>query len=141
MKSLSVAACVLLGATLLTFPFASANAQSTMKECAAEWQKMKAANQTGGKTYREFSKDCMSKTSATPAAAAPPSAPAATTAAKPAATTTAAKPTDGRQAMYVRERACAADWKAEKAANKIPAGQKWPQYWSECNTRKKAAGM
>jgi hypothetical protein len=37
-----------------------------------------------------------------------------------------------------RERACAAEWKADKAAGKIPAGMKWPQYWSACNKRKKA---
>ena len=46
-----------------------------------------------------------------------------------------------RQAEYARERACGQDWKADKAAGKIPAGTKWPQYWSECNKRKKAAGM
>ncbi len=42
--------------------------------------------------------------------------------------------------MYARERACAADWKADKAAGKT-GNQKWPQYWSDCNKRKKAAGM
>ena len=51
------------------------------------------------------------------------------------------KPTDGRQAEYARERACAADWKADKAANRIPVGMTWPKYWSECDKRKKAAGM
>jgi hypothetical protein len=150
MKPLSVGAALLLGATLMSFPLVSAQAKGTMKECAAEWQKMKAANQTAGKTYREFSKQCMSDTSAAPAAAPAQAAPApATTTATPmqapapraGAAKTATKPADGRQAEYARERACGADWKADKAANKIPAGQKWPQYWSECNKRKKAAGM
>ncbi|MGA9429310.1 MAG: hypothetical protein WBF27_13085, partial [Xanthobacteraceae bacterium] len=63
-----------------------------------------------------------------------------------AAPKTAAEPgkkpvSAGRQAMVARERACGADWKAAKAAGKIPAGQKWPQYWSECDKRKKAEGM
>lgn len=145
-------AFVIVAAAAVTLPHSPVHAQSTMKECAAEWQKMKAANQTGGKTYRDFSKDCMSKTSAKPAAApsttASKPAPApATSAAKPTATpmakpaaTSAAKPADGRQAMYARERACAADWKADKAAGKT-GNQKWPQYWSDCNKRKKAAGM
>jgi hypothetical protein len=150
MKPLSVGAALLLGATLMSFPLVSAQAKGTMKECAAEWQKMKAANQTAGKTYREFSKQCMSDTSAAPAAAPAQAAPApATTTATPmqapaprAGTAKAGtKPADGRQAEYARERACGAEWKADKAANKIPAGQKWPQYWSECNKRKKAAGM
>ena len=113
----------------------------TMKECAAEWDKMKAANQTGTMKYRDFTKQCMSG-SAAPVGAAP--APSTPTTAAPApgagaATTTAGK--TGRQAMIARERACGAEWKADKAAGKIPAGQKWPQYWSECDKRKKAQGM
>jgi hypothetical protein len=32
----------------------------TMKECAAEWKEMKAANQTSGMKYRDFSKQCTS---------------------------------------------------------------------------------
>jgi hypothetical protein len=43
--------------------------------------------------------------------------------------------------MIARERACAADWKADKAAGRIAVGMKWPHYWSECNKRKKAEGM
>ena len=31
--------------------------------------------------------------------------------------------------------------KMDKAEGKVPAGQKWPQFWSECNKRKKAEGM
>jgi hypothetical protein len=157
MKIYSSLTTVLLGATLLAFPVSQAGAQSTMKECAAEWQKMKAAKATGGKTYKDFSKECMSKSSAAPAAAPAAAKPApaaakpvpapAPAAAKPAAApaATAAKPaapaTGGRAGEIARERACGADWKADKAANKIPAGMKWPQYWSECDKRKKAAGM
>ena len=119
----------------------------TMKECAAEWDQMKAAKQTGGMKYRDFSKQCMaggaapSAPTAAPTTAAP-APPAATPA--PAPATTAAKPAtglSGRQAMIARERACGAEWKADKAAGKIQAGMKWPQYWSDCDKRKKAQGM
>jgi hypothetical protein len=114
----------------------------TMKECAAEWDKMKAANQTGGMKYRDFTKQCMSG-GAAPVGAAP--APAAPTTAAPAPAAGAGTPSaagkTGRQAMIARERACGAEWKADKAAGRIPAGQKWPQYWSECDKRKKAQGM
>ncbi len=114
----------------------------TMKECVAEWDKMKAANQTGGMKYRDFTKQCMAGTAA-PTAAAP--APAAPATAAPAPAAGAATPgvtgKTGRQAMVARERACGAEWKADKAAGRIPAGQKWPQYWSECDKRKKAQGM
>jgi hypothetical protein len=115
----------------------------TMKECAAEWDKMKAANQTGTMKYRDFTKQCMSGTAApqagtpaAPATAAPaPAAGAATTTAKPATGS------PGRQAMIARERACGAEWKADKAAGRTPTGMKWPQYWSDCDKRKKAQGM
>ena len=108
----------------------------TMKECAAQWKEMKAANQTNGMKYRDFSKQCMSE-GAPPAAAPPPAAE------KPAAPpATAAKPASGgRQAMIARERACGAEWKAAKANGTRPAGMKWPQYWHECDQRKKAEGM
>ena len=112
----------------------------TMKECAAEWDKMKAANQTGTMKYRDFTKQCMSGTAA-PQAGTPAAAPAT---AAPAPAAGAAKPptgSPGRQAMIARERACGAEWKADKAAGKIPAGMKWPQYWSDCDKRKKAQGM
>jgi hypothetical protein len=116
----------------------------SMKDCAAEWKQMKAANQTAGMKYRDFSKQCMSGEAA-PAAGTPPAAtpPAAETKPAPTPTTTpAAKPQSaGRQAMYERERACGKEWKADKAAGKIPAGMKWPQYWSACDKRKKAEGM
>ena len=129
---------VLAGAAALV-PAAQAK---TMKECAAEWDKMKAANQTGGMKYRDFSKQCMAG-GAAPVGAAP--APAAPTTAAPAPAAGAGTPSaagkTGRQAMVARERACGAEWKADKAAGRIPAGQKWPQYWSECDKRKKAQGM
>lgn len=40
-------------------------------------------------------------------------------------------------AMHDRQRQCGAQWKADKAANKVAAGQTWPQYWSACNKRLK----
>lgn len=87
-----------------------------------------------------------------PAATTPPAAtttpPAATTPATtaPAATgagtaaKTGAKPSAGATAAHQRQEACGAEWRAAKAAGKIPAGQTWPKYWSACNTRLKAQG-
>ena len=139
-----IASGILLAAFVPALVSTPAQAK-TMKECAAQWQEMKTSGQTGGMKYRDFSKQCMSG-GAAPVGAAP--APATPTTAAPApaagAGTPAAKPasgSSGRQAMIARERACGAEWKADKAAGKIPAGQKWPQYWSECDKRKKAQGM
>src|ERR1700758_4403625 len=106
------------GAAMLAPVPAPAVAQAkTMKECAAEWDKMKAANQTGGMKYRDFTKQCMS--GAAPAAPPPPAP--ATPAPAPAAgaATPSAAGKTGRQAMIARERACGAEWKADKAAGKI----------------------
>ena len=92
--------------------------------------------------YRDFSKQCMAGGAAPVGAAPAPSVPTtAAPAPAPGAGATTATGKTGRQAMVARERACGAEWKADKAAGKIPGGQKWPQYWSECDKRKKAQGM
>lgn len=39
-----------------------------------------------------------------------------------------------------RRTQCSSEWKAAKAANKTN-GQKWPQFFSACNTRLKAQGV
>ena len=124
--------CLMLSAASAQQPNQQPN---RMRACAAEWNTMKAANQTAGKKYRDFQKECLARTAAAPGTA-PPTAPLA-----PAAAPKAAKAPGGRQALVARERACGAEWKAAKAAGTVPAGMKWPQYWSQCNTRKKAEGM
>lgn len=50
---------------------------------------------------------------------------------------TAKEPTPGQSAARERQRQCGAEWKQAKAAGKVAAGMKWPQYWSQCNTRLK----
>jgi hypothetical protein len=150
LSAVAIAAVIALGPT---GAFAQAK---TAKACEEEWTAKKAELQKAKTKKKDFIAECRAapaaatvtpapaaKPAATPAAA-PAAKPAATPAAKPATapsatTTTTGKP--GREAMIARERACGADWKAEKAAGKIPAGQTWPKYWSECNTRKKAQGM
>ncbi len=115
----------------------------TTKECSAKYQAAKTAGTLNGMKWNDFRK-AQCGADAAPAAAAPTPPPPLLpppAAEKPAPATTAAKPSGGREAMYARERACGAEWKAAKAAGKIPVGQKWPQYWSECNKRKKAEGM
>jgi len=73
---------------------------------------------------------------------APTPAPAATpdkTDAKTDAKTK--KPTSGGvDAMRERQKKCGAEWKEAKNAGKVEKGIKWPQFWSACNKRLKAAG-
>ncbi|MCE1235679.1 MAG: hypothetical protein LWW93_04910 [Hyphomicrobiales bacterium] len=140
---------------------ASANAQAdVMKACGAEWQKLKADGKVqAGQTWKSYLADCRKAKAATAEEDATPPEPtkaAPATAAKPAATTAApAKPaaptaapaagekqlTPGQLAARERIKKCGAEWTAAKEAGKIKAGQKWPQYWSECNKRLKAAGQ
>ncbi|MGC1316113.1 MAG: hypothetical protein WA866_05650 [Pseudolabrys sp.] len=114
--------------------------KKTVKACEEEWRANKTANEAAKITEKAYVAKCRAE-AAKPAAVAPATAPVAPTAAAKPAPAATKKPTDGRQAEYARERACGADWKADKAANKVPAGMTWPKYWSECNKRKKAAGM
>jgi len=72
-------------------------------------------------------------------AAVPKAAPAAPE--TPAASAPKAAPSAGLLASRERQKACGAEWKQKRAAGQIPAGQKWPQFWSACNTRMKAAGQ
>lgn len=156
--SVFFAAAVLFGA-------ASANAQAdVMKACGAEWQKLKADNKVApGQTWNSYLADCRKAKAAAAPAAPAPAAPAAAAPAAPATppvasskvvppepgTPEAAKPdtadakklTPGQIAARERIKKCGGMWQADKAANKIPAGQKWPQYWSACNKKLKAAGQ
>jgi hypothetical protein len=101
--------------------------KKTVKACEEEWRANKAANEAAKITEKDYVAKCRGD-STKPAAAM--TAPAATK-----------KPADPQEAEHARERACGADWKAERAAGKVPAGMTWPKYWSECDKRKKAAGM
>jgi len=104
---------------------------------------MKANKTVGDTKYADFRKECLARPAA--ATGTPPAAteskPAAPKAAAAPAAEPGAKPTGGREAFYARERACGAEWKADKAAGKVPAGQKWPQFLHECNARKKSEGL
>ena len=117
--------------------------KKTVRACQEEWRANKAANEAAKITEKAYVAKCRAEAAKPAAATTPTAAPAAPAApqatAKP--TPAAKKPADGRQAEYARERACGADWRTDKAAGKIPAGMTWPKYWSECNKRKKAAGM
>ena len=47
------------------------------------------------------------------------------------------EPSAGQLSARDRQKKCGAEWKEAKAANKVPPGQKWPQFWSACNKRLK----
>src|SRR5207237_2036341 len=84
MKSRYLIASGLCAAILAAGAVVAPAQAKTMKECAAEWDKMKAAKQIGGMKYRDFSKQCMAGTAAAPAQ--PTAAPTTAAPAPPAAT-------------------------------------------------------
>ncbi len=49
------------------------------------------------------------------------------------------QPSASQLAARERQKKCGAEWKEAKAAGKVDAGMKWPQYWSACNKRLKGA--
>lgn len=131
---------------------AASTGKSRQAQCSEEWQAAKAAGKVPkDQTWPKFYSECNARLSGTAPAAAP--AAAAKPAAKPAAAPASAKveddedtgegvrePTPGQLAARQRMRDCGAEWRATKEAGKIPEGQTWPQYWSACNKRLKAAG-
>ena len=142
--ALLIASGIALAAFSVTLP--APGQAKTMKECAAQWKEMKAANQTNGMKYRDFSKQCMSE--GAPAAEAPP--PAAPPPAKPAAAAPPPAVPAGNvvfpptvSGKYSTEKAgkarmltCRDQYEANKATN-ANGGLRWIQkgggYYSECN--------
>ena len=100
----------------LAFPTSSFAQRKALPTCDKEWKANKAFNQAAGITKRDWIAKCRGDKWAN-------------------------KPADARRAEYARERSCAADWKAAKAAGSVTAEMTWPTYWSECDQRKKAMGM
>ncbi len=125
----------------LTISFSMPASAQDAKACGKQWSAM-TKDQKKDLKKKDFIAGCVAK--AAPADTSKETkkkeTKKETTTSAPVTTgTPTGKP--GRQAMIERERACGKEWRENKAAGKIPAGQKWPQYWSECNKRMKAQGM
>ena len=129
-RKLTIAAVVLAG---LGFASPTSAADNAMQVCGAKYQAAKKANTLGNQTWAQFLAQCRAGF-AKPAAVAKP-APSA----KPAAVVKPAsgQPSAAQKAMYEREKQCGAQWRADNAAKKVPAGMTWPKYWSACNKRMK----
>jgi hypothetical protein len=139
----------------------AATGGSFMQNCSAAWKAMKAADTVpAGMAWKDFVAAKCVVAAAAPAPAAKPAKKKKVEAAvmqdeTPDEATAVAvdngpvktmdkngKPfTAGQLAAHARARACGLEWRTAKAAGEIRVGQKWPQYWSECNTRMKAAGQ
>ena len=102
----------------------SANAQSVMKQCGAQWQAAKAAGTTNGLTWPQFLSQCRAQLKA---GAAPPSTAAAPAPAAPAPTAAQTPATGvGKTASQ-----CNAEYAANKAAIKA-SGQTKRDFVAAC---------
>ena len=127
------------------------------KQCGKEWKAIKDAGTEGTQKKKDFVAACLvkagivmtPKVDAKPADTAkaadevtpPEPTVAAATPAKATTTDATAKPrTPGQLAMDKRIKECGALWQKSKGADGLVNGLKWPQYWSQCNTKMKAAG-
>lgn len=127
---------------------------SFMQQCSAAWSKLKSSNSVpAGLTWKQFVKQKCVVDGAAPAdtANATPPEPQQSSSAAPMKPTQNwrtievakadknGKPfSPGQIAAHQRIKECAAEWHAAKADNTLPAGEKWPHFWSTCNTRLKA---
>lgn len=141
-----VGASMSLGLLASALPASAATSSPAMQSCSDDWSKMKAANKVpDGQTWPKFWSQCSKDYAAAhPDAAAAAPAAADTKAAKTTANTTAnttAKTAPAAPAAADAKAAgksgamqsCSDDWAKLKAANKVPAGQTWPKFWSQCS--------
>jgi hypothetical protein len=137
-RHLTICAAMLLGVTALAAN--SAQALSS-KECSAKYKAAKEAGTLNGMKWNEFRKAECGSAAAEPMPAPPPPAAEKPMAPPPAGAPAAKTGSPGRQAYLARLHACSAEWKTLKASGKRPEGLHWPQFWHECDVRKKAEGM
>ncbi len=160
MKSGLAALCAAAVCTAIAFSAAPAVAQSKMKVCADEWNAKKSANETANLKYRDFVKECLTRSAAKPATEEP-AAPGATATAPPAAKPAPAPrgavppPSVAGEAVFptavspkyskesagrARMHTCLDQYNENKGANGN-GGLNWIQkgggYYSECNKRLK----
>ncbi len=94
-----------------------ASAENPMKTCGAKYQAAKAAGSLpAGQTWPQFLSACRATLPKADASASP-----------------ATQPSAAQTGARIRIGQCAAQYHADKDAGKLPAGQRWPQYYSACS--------
>lgn len=132
--------CLVTGFLILAIP-AAASADTVQKQCAAQWKADKAAGKIpDGTNWTKYFSNCASDLKA-PAPGTQSTTSSAKEATPPKGAISGKEQTPGQMASTERIKKCGAEWQAKKAANKLSADAKWPQFWSECSKRLKAAGQ
>lgn len=139
-------------------------ADSVMARCGREYLAARSAGTLNGADWTAYRSPCADRLKAaagvpapavsaptseaaasSPVPGMPPSSPRnAATASLPTAAAPrdrTAEPGDGRAAMHARQKLCGAEWTDGKVALVLQTPDlTWPKFWSQCNTRLKAAG-
>ncbi|WP_395450853.1 hypothetical protein ACHMW7_14250 [Aminobacter sp. UC22_36] len=121
----------------------TAGHQTTQQICSSQYQAAKAAGTLNGQKWSAFLSNCSAsiKNDNEDASAAPPEPNLASVKSAMATKSANGKPlTAGEVAFRQRIHECSIEWQSEKQAGTLPAGAKWPQFWSQCNTKLKAQG-
>jgi hypothetical protein len=121
----------------------TAGHQTTQQICSSQYQAAKAAGTLNGQKWSAFLSNCSAsiKNDNEDASAAPPEPNLASVKSAMATKSANGKPlTAGEVAFRQRIHECSTEWQSEKQAGSLPAGAKWPQFWSQCNTKLKAQG-
>jgi hypothetical protein len=131
------AAAICAGLVLSAAP---ASAQSRMKACNDEWNKMKADNTVGDKKYADFRKECLARTEA-PAGTSTAAKPSTTTSGGAVFPSSVSSKYSSESAGKARMHTCLDQYNANKAGNGN-AGLHWIQkgggYYSQCNAKLKS---
>ncbi|MCJ8141526.1 hypothetical protein MKI84_01185 [Ancylobacter sp. A5.8] len=115
---------------------------ASAKDCAARWNDMKAKDQTGDLTYREFSQSCMAGTApkgaatgsrtSVPSAGAKPLATEKPAPAKPAPKPAAAREEQDSESDKAALTRCNAQWQDYKARNNLSGAKAWHVFMAKC---------
>jgi hypothetical protein len=131
MKAKSV--CVVLAATLSLVAFASlpslAATSPAMQACSKQWDGMKAAGKTEGKTWPTFWSQCSKNFAAKNSAAAAPEKAAPKKATEKATT---ARNEDDTAGSAQQKKDCDAKWDANKAKTGAHGWHDYFQFMSKC---------
>lgn len=120
----------------------SSGHQTTQQICSQQYQAAKSAGTLGGKKWSQFYSECSAdirndKSDASETPDEPKVQKTATGKYTAPTVDKNGKPlTPGQIAFRQRIHECSAEYQRDKAADNLK-GQKWPQYWSACNTRLK----
>lgn len=121
----------------------TAGHQTTQQLCSGQYQAAKTAGTLNGQKWPDFLSSCSASIKNDKEDAATPPEPSLASASKaPMAATMAngKQLSPGQVAFRQRIHECSTEWQADKQAGTLPTSAKWPQFWSQCNTRLKAQG-